>query len=147
MKLRPDIVALLRQGLSDRAIGRQLRCDPKGVARTRAALGLPQVKSGPPPAPVEDLFWARVEPVEGGHLRWTGHHNSTGVPSLRVGGRSGGLRSAYRIAFTIRTGREPQGTVSSDCDHPGCVAPRHVADAAERARDRKALAALLGDPA
>lgn len=141
MKLRPDIVALLHQGLSDRAIGRQLHCDPRTVSRTRATLGIPQVRCyANPAATVEELFWERVELVEGGHLRWTGYRGD-GTPRLTHRGR---LYSAYRVAFTIRTGREPVGNVLPGCDLPGCVAPRCVADAAERARDRRVLAAVLG---
>lgn len=146
--LRSDIVNLLHQGLSDRAIGRQLHCDPRVVSRTRTQLGLPQVKPGPPPpSPVEDLFWARTEPVEGGHLRWTGHHNNRGLPCLRGGGRNGGLLSACRIAFRIRTGREPEGNALPSCDYPRCVAPQHVSDAPERERDQHMLAAIFGTTA
>lgn len=142
--LRPDITKLLHAGLSDRAIGRQLRCTPRAVSRTRTVLGLPQVKPGPPPpAPAEERFWAHTEPVEGGHLRWTGDHYQ-GLPCLRGVGRNRGRRSAYRIAFKIRTGRDAKGNALPACNYPRCVAPRHVADAVERARDREALAAILG---
>lgn len=139
--LRSDIIKLLHQGLSDRAIGRQLHCDPRVVSRTRATLGLPQVRCyANPAASAEELFWERVEEVEGGHLRWTGYRGD-GTPRLTWGGR---LHTAYRIAFRIRTGREPEGYVLPSCDYPSCVAPRCVADAAERKRDRRALAAILG---
>lgn len=140
-ELRPDIVDLLHTGLSDRAISRQLRCDAKTVSKTRAALGLPKARSGYRPADsVEELFQLRTEQVEGGHLRWTGHIDPNGLPRLRHGGR---LHTAHRVAFRIRTGREPVGLVRTVCDVPGCVEPRHVADTAERARDRQALAAIL----
>lgn len=140
-ELRPDIVALLHQGLSDRAIGRQLHCDPRVVSRTRTVLGLPQVRCYvSPAASVEELFWERVEPVEGGHLRWTGYRGD-GTPQLRHGGR---LYTAYRVAFRLRTGRDPVGLVLPACDYPQCVAPRCVADAVERKRDRRAMAAIFG---
>lgn len=142
--LRPDIVNLLHAGLSDRAIGRQLRCDPRTVSRTRATLGLPQVRCYANPASsIEELFWERVEPVEGGHLRWTGYRGD-GTPRLTWGGR---LHTAYRIAFRIRTGREPVGYVLPGCEYPRCVAPRCVADAVERERTRRVLAAIFREAA
>ncbi|MFI8278559.1 hypothetical protein ACIGBH_27535 [Streptomyces sp. NPDC085929] len=139
---RDGIEALLRAGLSDRAIGQQLSTDPKKAAIIRRALGLPKAKSGVRPAAnAEDLVRARTEPLPSGHARWTGHVNNDGVPAVRFGGRQ---LSAYRIAFRLRTGRDPVGTVRPGCGMPQCVAPAHMDDTPARARNRTAYNALFG---
>jgi hypothetical protein len=137
MSIRPDVAELLRAGHSDRAIARQLNVDPvKTVAPARALLGLPKAKPGRKPAATpEDLFWLRVQPVDDGHILWTGHRQPAtegGCPVFRHGGR---LWSAYRVAFKIRHGREPEGKVTPTCDRYGCVAPDHTQD--RRIRDRE----------
>ena len=138
--IRPDIAELLHAGLSDDAISKQLHCADITVSKTRAALGLPKAKSGVRPAPTpEAAFHTRTREAEGGHLIWTGHV-SHGTPMLRHGGR---LLSAYRIAWRIRTGREPVGHVRLMCGVPGCVAPACVDDRPTRQRDRNALAGVL----
>jgi hypothetical protein len=38
------------------------------------------------------------------------------------------MRTAYRIAFQIRWGREPVGYVKPGCEYDGCVHPEHVED-------------------
>ncbi|MET7933443.1 hypothetical protein [Streptomyces sp. NPDC005322] len=145
MKIRADIAELLGQGLPDRTIAEQLHACAKTVARTRAALGLPKAKSGiKPAASLEAAFRARVEPVEGGHLRWAGHWATNGVPLLRYGGRQ---MTAHRIAFRLRTGREPEGNARPECDYEDCVEPSHVQDAPERERTEDTYAAIFGPEA
>lgn len=143
MQLRNDIVELLRAGASDRAIGQQLHCDPRIVSATRAALGLPKSKSGrKPAASIAELFYARTEPVDGGHLRWTGYRNDHGVPALRYSRRT---YSAYATAFRIKTGRDPVGNVIPQCAYPGCVHPDHVDDRPAREHNRSAYSAIFGE--
>ncbi|MGW5130388.1 hypothetical protein [Streptomyces sp. NPDC004135] len=149
MSIRPDVAELLRAGYSDRAIARQLNVDVKAtVAPARAALGLPAAKPGrKPAATAEDLFWRRAEPTSDGHMEWTGYRNNGGVPTLRHGGR--GL-SAYRIAYRIAHGREPEGYTRPACGRDGCVAPACQADRVSRAEDRKVdtlYDAIFGPPA
>ena len=140
--IRTDIADLLRAGLSDSAISKQLHCAPATVSKTRAALDLPKAKSGVrPPASVEDAFHARTRATADGHLIWTGHiTRNRNAPMLRYGGRE---LSAYRIAWRIRTGREADGHVRPMCGVPGCVAPACVDDRTTRQRDRAALAGLF----
>jgi hypothetical protein len=141
MKIRPDVVDLLNEGLSDREIAARLHvCAKTVVSPTRRALGLPTSRSGPKPASPEELFHVRTEEVDGGHLRWTGWHNNQGVPGVRT--RSGNT-TAYRVAFRIRWGREPEGNVRPGCDFPACVAPEHVEDRPMRDRYRALLDAVL----
>ncbi|MFF9205112.1 hypothetical protein ACF1AE_25490 [Streptomyces sp. NPDC014986] len=148
MNIRADIAELLHAGHSDRAIARQLHVDAKTVSAARAALALPKAKSGYKAAATpEDLFWRRVKPLDDGHMEWAGSRNSSGLPSLRHGGRN---LSAYRIAYRIATGREPEGHVKPGCGRAGCVAPACQTDRATRAEDRKvdALhAAIFGESA
>lgn len=147
MNVRPDIAKLLRAGYSDRAIARQLSVDAVAtVAPARAHLGLPKAKPGRKPAATpEDLFWRRVQPVDGDHLLWTGYINNGGAdgacPVLRHGGK---LLTAYRVAFKIRHGRDPEGKVTPTCDRHGCVAPDHTEDRVIRERTKTTYAAIFG---
>lgn len=135
MMIRADIAALLRAGHSDRAIARQLGVDPvKTVAPARIALGLPRAKPGRTPAATpEDLFRRHVTPTGDGHMEWSGPR-ANGTPTLRHAGRQ---LSAYRVAYRIATGREPEGYALPSCGREGCVRPGHHADRADRAASRK----------
>jgi hypothetical protein len=142
MKIRDDIAELLHQGLSNAEISRRLHCDAKAVAKARTALGLPPHRPGKTPATgVEELFHARTEPIEGGHLRWTGHISRSGVTGVRFAGT---FHTASQVAFRIAHGRDPEGYCLTECDYPGCVAPAHVDDEATRTRNRAAYAAITG---
>ncbi|NUP42356.1 MAG: hypothetical protein HOY76_36325 [Streptomyces sp.] len=147
MKIRADVAELLRAGHSNRAVARQLNVDDKAVAAARAVLGLPKARSGRTPASTpEDLFWLRVKPTDDGHMEWTGYHTG-GTPTLRHGRRH---HSAYRLAFRIANGRDPEGYALPSCERDHCVKPGHHADRADRARDKRADAlygAIFGEPA
>lgn len=132
--VRADVAELLRAGYSDRAIGRQLNTDPKAVSAARAALSLPKARPGKKPAATaEDLFWRRVQPTDDGHMEWTGY-SIGGTPALRHGGRH---HTAYRIAYRIATGRDPEGNARPSCGRDHCVKPGHHADRADREREKR----------
>jgi hypothetical protein len=95
------------------------------VAAIRAELGLPKSTRRYEASSAEDLFWRRTQPAADGHLAWTGYRNTKGVPAVRT---VDGMRTAYRIAFQIRHGREPVGYVKPGCEYDGCVHPEHVDD-------------------
>jgi hypothetical protein len=143
MKIRADVAALLRAGLSDREIARQLKVDAKTVGRNREHLRIAKSRPGRRPAAgPQELFRKRTRPTEtGGHLEWTGHRNSSGVPAFRWAGH---LVTATRIAFIARYEREPVGYVRATCGHPGCVAPDHVEDRPMRARNKATFDAIFG---
>ncbi|MEU9000494.1 hypothetical protein [Streptomyces sp. NPDC048551] len=142
MNIPADMAALLRQGLANHVIASQLHTSPAKVQATRVALGLPNLALGPQgAASVQELFAARTEPLPGGHLRWTGTITRDGANKLRCRGHN---YSAHAVAFRIRTGRDPIGRARTSCDMPRCVAPAHVSDQTERARDNAAFNALFG---
>lgn len=129
MTVRADIEELLRAGYGNRAIARQLGVDASTtVARARALLGIPPVKPGRKPAATpQDLFWHRVQPLDDGHMKWTGYRTHDGTPGVRHGGT---VHTAYRIAYQIQHDTQPVGYAKPSCDMPGCVAPAHMADTA-----------------
>jgi hypothetical protein len=142
MRIRADIAELMRAGHSDAEVCRRFHIDHRTAARIREALELPKAKRGiRPAASAEDLFRRRVQPVDGGHLLWTGHVNNTGAPCFRHGGK---MLTAYRVAFRIQYGREPVGKVTSACDRKLCVAPQCVEDRLIRERTKATFAAIFG---
>ncbi|BFP50114.1 hypothetical protein KCMC57_64820 (plasmid) [Kitasatospora sp. CMC57] len=118
---------LLGEHLSDKASRVQLR---------------PASEPKPQPAQyasVQAKFEAFVVPTGTGHLDWSGPVNSAGRAIVPFAGR---IRTAARIAFEVRYGREPVGYVSVACDHPHCLAGDHLDDAVSRRAHRAAFAAL-----
>jgi hypothetical protein len=117
-----EILIAIGQGLSDTAIGKALRTNPRRVKQIRAAYDLPKpTRSGPT---LHEAWQARTREVDGGHLEWTGYVHVTS-PALRHQGR---LFMARRVAFQVANQRDPLGDVRPGCDLPGCVAPAHVED-------------------
>ena len=142
MKVRADIVELLRAGCSDREITRRLHVDGKAVAVTRRTLGFPlHTSEVRPAASPQDLFRARTRPVTGGHLEWTGYRTNAGTPFFRWMKQG---YTAYRIAFVMAHNRPPVGRVQPGCGHPGCVAPAHVEDQPMRARLKTQMTSIFG---
>jgi hypothetical protein len=114
------ITELLRAGLSDKAIARQLHVHRRTVRAARESLGLPAHKPGPSPSNAEDVFWRRAQPTDDGHLLWT-------APGRAIRGGANRL-SVYQLAFRIGHGRPAIGNVTSGCGQTGCVHPAHVED-------------------
>ncbi|MFF0597883.1 hypothetical protein [Streptomyces antibioticus] len=84
------------------------------------------------PTSVDEAFARHAEPAEDGHIRWTGRTSHT-TPTVSFANT---VHSAYKIAFRIEHGREPEGTVTSRCDMPYCVAAAHLEDRPMR-QDRR----------
>ncbi|MFF4179637.1 hypothetical protein [Streptomyces sp. NPDC001750] len=118
---------LAEDDVSDLAVARQLGCGYQRVAGIRKRVGLPAYIRGRRPAygSLEEAFGAQTEPVEGGHVRWTGPREKCGTPVLRWRTL---LQTAYRVAFRLQYGREPVGKVFRSCGIPGCVAGLHQED-------------------
>lgn len=131
---------LIGDGLSNAAIGRRLHMERQTVGRMRRHLGIPNVPAQP--LTLGQKWAARTRPVDGGHLDWTGERQTvSGTPVLRYWPDT---YTAARIAFRIRTGRDPVGYARSECGRKHCVAPAHVDDTAIRQRDREALRLIGG---
>ena len=145
MTARPDIAELLHAGVSHLDIARQLHVSRKTVAKAHHLLGLPaRVRGGGTPyACLEDAFLAHAEPVDGGHVRWTGCIDG-GVPRVFYRGQR---MAALRVAFRLHHGRDAEGRLTRTCRMPGCVAGAHHADQHLRAANRradKAYTAIFG---
>ncbi|WP_157164401.1 hypothetical protein [Streptomyces typhae] len=113
-------------------LNKQVRRDPSLPRRTR-----------PRPATPGESFRLHTEPVDGGHLRWTGYV-AHGVPTVC---HAGSAYSAYRISFRLHHGREPVGRAMPTCGKDGCLAGDHLADRPMREANRradKAYAAIFG---
>ncbi|MFD4662493.1 hypothetical protein [Streptomyces halstedii] len=141
MKVRADIVELLRAGCSDREIARRVHVCERTVGVARRAFGFPQHKPGPTADSPQDLFRARTRPVGGGHLEWTGYRTTAGTPFFRWMKKG---YTAYRIAFVMAHNRPPVGRVQPGCGHPGCVAPAHVEDQPMRDQLKTQMANIFG---
>ena len=137
-----QVLNLVTQGLTDTAVGQRLHLDRQAVGRIRRAHNLPP--AGSQPQTLEEKWASLTRPVPGDHLEWTGPTlTRSHTPILRC---RDAVYTATRIAYRIRTGRDPEGTARAECDYPHCVAPDHVDDTATRVRDRTALRAVLGMP-
>jgi hypothetical protein len=134
---REEIAALLRRGdMTESAIARQLGVSRPTVGNVRKTLGLPAPRQGQPPAyaSVEDAYRAHAVPRADGHVEWTGLRTGGHAPMIK---HCRSMESAYRVAFRLHHGRDPQGIVYPGCDTEGCVAGAHVEDTVmRRARKR-----------
>ena len=135
---RDQVVALLRQGLSDRQVGNRLRTSPRRVAAIR-------VEEGIPPAPtVSRSFeerWASHTRAEGDHVRWTGSTQESGLPVMTVRGRT---RPVRRAAFERHHGRVAVGLVRAGCGADWCVRPEHLEDQPMRDLIGAQIVAIFG---
>lgn len=142
---RADIVAKLREGLSDSRIARELRADKARVRRVRKEIDLPPFVPAEQTRTVEDKWRQFARPTYGGHMEWTGERAGPArSPVMRYKEKS---VSPAAVAFELHTGRPARGQVIADCGRTHCVAPGHVQDEpgrqAKRLQDRRD--AGLGD--
>jgi hypothetical protein len=139
---RADIIAMLSEGHSNSRISRDLRCDKQRVIRIRAELSLPAYVPVEQTRTLEEKWALSTQPVDGGHLEWTGERASaTGTPVMRYKEAS---YSPAAVAFRTKHGREAEGYAIADCGLKHCVAPDHVEDEAGRRRNREQLRYLTG---
>ncbi|MER6559796.1 hypothetical protein ABT300_19080 [Streptomyces sp. NPDC001027] len=115
------------EDISNRAVADLLGCPYRRVEEVRKRAGLPTYVRGRRAAyaTLKEAFLAQVEPVQGGHLRWTGPREKTGTPVVRWRRL---LDTAYRVAFRLHHQREPVGYLTRSCKIPGCVAGAHQED-------------------
>ncbi|MER6632274.1 hypothetical protein ABT301_29340 [Streptomyces sp. NPDC000987] len=119
--------ALLAGDVSNRAVAQKLGIDDRRVDQVRKRAGLPRYMRGRRPtySSWEEAFTAQSEPVEGGHRRWTGTREKCGTPVVR---HQATIQTAYRVAFRLHHGHDPEGHLTRSCDIPGCVAGEHQQD-------------------
>ncbi|MFF1792641.1 hypothetical protein ACFVXQ_00110 [Kitasatospora sp. NPDC058263] len=124
---RARLVELATAGRSTSSIATELHMDRRAVRQLRAEAGIPALPGGTPqPLTVEEKWQARTQPLDGGHLGWTGETaTGSGTPVMR---HSGTTYTAGRIAYRIQHGQDPAGYARPGCGQPGCVAPDHQVD-------------------
>lgn len=93
---------------------------------------------------IHQKFAAHTRTVAGGHMEWTGRQYRPGAIGTAVIRHEGKIWPARRLAFVIANGRMPDGYLTAECEHAGCVAPEHVADEPARTALRAQLAAVMG---
>ncbi|GAA5056321.1 hypothetical protein [Streptomyces similanensis] len=141
------LATLFRAGATDAAAARQLNIAKSTAGLWRRRLGIAPAPKQPSslrsPLTVAEKWQQFVRPVEDGHMEWTGRRRP-GPSAVLEFTHHGRVHSARRVAFTIRTGREPEGTVTTECERAGCVAPACVEDEPGRTRSRRHLAVVNG---
>ncbi|MFC8515529.1 hypothetical protein [Streptomyces sp. NPDC057257] len=147
--LRDQMDALLRQGVPQIQIARQLKVAWKTVQRRREQLGLPAPRPGRRTGhdSLEDVFRANTRQVDGGHLLWTGYVSGAGIACVCY--RQERIAPA-RLAFTMHHDRPPVGRVRPSCGMDGCVEGAHLTDGPMRAANERADAlytAIFGSAA
>ncbi|WP_327357863.1 hypothetical protein [Streptomyces sp. NBC_01304] len=92
-----------------------------------------------PAVTAEEAFQQRLQLTDGGHVLWTGPaHGSPVLPW------KGTTVSAYRIAFRLHHGRDPEGPVTSACTVPLCVAGPCLLDRPMRQAGDRLFRTLFG---
>ncbi|MFG3276190.1 hypothetical protein [Streptomyces luteogriseus] len=134
---REEIATLLRRGdMTESAIARKLGVSRPTVGNVRKTIGLPTPRQGQPPTypSIEDAYRAHAVPRKDGHVEWTGLRTGGHAPMVK---HCRSMESAYRVAFRLHHGRDPEGLVYPACGTEGCVAGAHVEDTVmRRARKR-----------
>jgi len=115
-----------------KALHKQERRDPLAPRRERTR---------PRPTSLEDVFHAHIEEVGAGHVRWAGPvmHRT---PAVKFDGRT---ESAFRVAFRLCRGRDPEGLAMPTCGVPLCVAGGHLEDRPMRQLSKLLFESIFGE--
>ncbi|MEV7867436.1 WhiB family transcriptional regulator [Streptomyces sp. NPDC088124] len=131
-----EIVALLRTGIGDQAVGRVMAgrgttASIKRIARLRREHDIPRGSRGVAAPPTPAAWRQHTRPAPGGHLLWTSTvFGSAASPVLHHGGSSYSVR---RLSFHAVHGRAPVGQVSAGCGVQHCLTGEHLTDGQIRA--------------
>jgi hypothetical protein len=131
---------LAREHVCDTEVAARLDCAPGFVARVRSDLRMP---SFPIPEPTvrlarplqkreRDEFEALSIVTAEGHREWLGRRSRDGIPMFSR------EESAYRVAWRLEYGEEPEGPVRVECVLATCVEGLHLSDRIMRERAREA---------
>lgn len=137
-----EVRDLLRAGLSDKQVGLRLRTNPKRVARIRAAAGMASFENRR--LTFDERWAANTEPVDGGHIRWTGRLRDGTTPAVLHEGRDASPR---RIVFERLHGRSGVGRVLPGCGFGACVRAEHLEDQVMRDKLDAQFASIFGEVA
>jgi len=78
---------------------------------------------------LEERFKSKLGPKDPvtGCIEWTGYRLPKGYGQISVGGRSGKMTLAHRLAWTLKHGPIPEGMkVLHSCDNPPCCNEDHL---------------------
>lgn len=131
---------LEREDVCDVDLAARMHCAPGFIARVRSDLRMPAF---PIPVPTTRLarpvlerdreqFEAQSVVTVDGHREWLGRRTEDGIPLFSSG------VTAYRVAFRLEHGEEPEGNVRVECVLDTCVEPLHLSDRIMRERARGA---------
>jgi DNA-binding CsgD family transcriptional regulator len=123
-----EIAALLQRGDSTESeVAKQLGISRTTVRNARQRYGLPAPLHGSKPRhnSIEDAYRAQTVPARDGHADWAGWRTGNDVPMVKHCYHE---ESAYRVAFRIHHGRDPESVVIPVCGKPRCVAGAHLED-------------------
>lgn len=129
---------LERESVCDVELAARLTCPPGFVARVRHDLGMPSFPIPVPETriarPVTEadrkLFEEQSVVTADGHRVWLGRRNVDGTPIFATG------VTAYRLAFRLQYGEEPEGHTRVECVVQQCVEGLHLSDRLMRERAR-----------
>lgn len=119
-----ELAHLHSQGLSNRAIARELGIGKVTVDRKLKALGLKSnFKANRKVEPLEVRFWRNVS-RQGDCWEWTGTKNKKGYGTIDVETRT---TLAHRLVLKLTGVDLPDDKkVLHSCDNPPCVRPSHL---------------------
>lgn len=122
-------IDMIRQGgATDSQIAAAVGLSSHTIGKIRRELGIPVHAIAKTP---QQTYAERTEPVDGGHVRWTGISQQATL--------NGRTYTPGRLAFLIGHGREPEGWVQASCGWTGCVAGEHLTDRLMREQARQAV--------
>lgn len=127
-----------REQVSDHELAERLSCAPGFIARVRHDLRMPSfpipkpdTRIVRPPLEAErERFEAQSIVTQDGHRTWIGRHTEDGTPLFSA------AVTAYRMAFRLQHGEEPEGQVRVECVVDRCVEGLHLSDRLMRERAR-----------
>lgn len=133
---------MVRGGMSNNAVAKQLHVDHRAVARVRAHI-LGPLEPHRNATSRESKVDACLVAYDNGHTGWTGRLSVNGIPTIR---HLGFEMSASHVVFERWYGRDPVGIVKAACAHLSCLSPQHLGDELTRRIERMLERAVRGLP-
>lgn len=85
-------------------------------------------RTGRPPRPLAERFWAKVDRITtpDGCWTWTAYRDKDGYGTIGVERGHPPENKAHRVAWFLATGTWPTQQVLHSCDNPPCVRFEHL---------------------